>query len=218
MQENVPTGKMNRRDECLRKKLARYPDPLSDTQAKLSAAQEIAKQICKKAGLVPIKVRISARVPFAELNGGKHRCLLNPFAMQWLSARELACIVGHEIGHDYIVRIENRRYQGRSLWYKMSTFVAHARRNEYLADRFSARMTGNPDALIRVLKEAKSIAQISCGKMSLWKRVGKHLIGAILHPPVNKRIERLEKLKERLERTGGLAYYKDGVAEALAEG
>ena len=104
MQENVPTGKMNRRDECLRKKLARYPDPLSDTQAKLSAAQEIAKQICKKTGLRPIKVRISARVPFAELKDRKRRCLLNPFAMHWLSARELECIVGDEIAHPSIVR------------------------------------------------------------------------------------------------------------------
>lgn len=154
---------------------------------KLAVAREFCSRICGENGIRTQEVKYSFSTRIARQ--GNDCVYLNPFSMRLLDDREIRAVVGHEIGH-----AEQPKY---CLFVRL--FVQ--RRLEYKADAFSAKATGDPDALASVFRKKDEISFRAAGEgktLGLMHR----LVGKITHPSEKKRIARLMMLKEEMKPEG----------------
>jgi|GEM_PF-2782711 len=164
---------------------------LIDINKKLELANSKSMEFCNKAGLKFVSFKFSYNVPLSRYCFGRDKALLNPESICKFTDKELAAIVGHEVGHAYV------HFEGEVFPY--------SRKREYLADAFSAKMTGGPLAMISVLEKRKKVMKEVGQDIGKLERFLHRIFSFLVHPTEKNRIRNLEKIWQPKPAKEGIA-------------
>ena len=176
--------------------------------------EALIARLAKAAGVDAVEVRV---LPDRNVNGlatgtGEiyiTQGLLDVFRSGDVSAREVASVAAHEMGHLALGHMKRRMVEvagrqaaqmvlGAVIGRLVPFFGAHAghwllnmltaslsRRDEFEADAYAAEHTGTPEALARALKKlsADNLSNLTPHPLYVWMHYS--------HPPVLRRIEAL---------------------------